>query len=133
MKATINNANSKSEQIGMMLSERGFNSYVAWYGKVDSIGAAVMKYVPLIIIVIRLGVSVYYYPRSIQYLFAHPLSELTYLLNSLGMYFYLALGVFFGTAAIAYIIRKILADKASNIYYQVYNEIGIEAPKFEIQ
>lgn len=133
MKTTTNRENSESQRIGAMLYERGFHSIVGWYGKVDSIGATIMKYVPLIIIAIRLGVSVYYYPRSIQYLFAHPLSELTYLLNSLGMYFYLALGVFFGTAIIAYIIRKILADKASNIYYQVYNEIGIEAPKFEIQ
>ena len=133
MKITTNRENSESQRIGAMLYERGFHSIVGWYSKVDSIGATIMKYIPFIIIAIRLGVSVYYYPRSIQYLFAHPLSELTYLLNSLGMYFYLALGVFFGTAIIAYIIRKILADKASNIYYQVYNEIGIEAPKFEIQ
>ncbi len=132
MKPTTNNATSESERIEAMLYERGFHSIVEWYGKVDSIGAFIMKYVPLIIIVIRLGISIYYYPRSIQYLFAHPLTELTYLINSLGLYFYLALGVFFGAAIISYIIRKILATKASNIYYQVYNEIGIEAPKFEI-
>lgn len=132
MKPTTNNATSESERIEAMLYERGFHSMVEWYGKVDSIGAFIMKYVPLIIIVIRLGISIYYYPRSIQYLFAHPLTELTYLINSLGLYFYLALGVFFAVAIISYIIRKILADKASNIYYQVYNEIGIEAPKFEI-
>lgn len=132
MKPTTNNAASESERIEAMLYERGFHSMVEWYGKVDSIGAFIMKYVPLIIIVIRLGISIYYYPRSIQYSFAHPLTELTYLINSLGLYFYLALGVFFGTAIISYIIRKILAAKASNIYYQVYNEIGIEAPKFEI-
>lgn len=132
MKATTNNANSKSEQIGMMLSERGFNSYVAWYGKVDSIGAAVMKYVPLFIIFIRLIVSTYYYPRSLQYLIEHPLSEWTYLLNSLGVYFYIAIGVFFGTAILAYGIKRIIATKASQIFYQVYNEQGIEAPKFEI-
>lgn len=132
MKPTTNNATSESERIEAMLYERGFHSIVEWYGKVDSIGAFIMKYVPLIIIVIRLGISIYYYPRSIQYLFAHPLTELTYLINSLGLYFYLALGVFFGAAIISYIIRKILVTKASNIYYQVYNEIGIEAPKFEI-
>ncbi len=132
MKPTTNNATSESERIEAMLYERGFHSIVEWYGKVDSIGAFIMKYVPLIIIVIRLGISIYYYPRSIQYLFAHPLTELTYLINSLGLYFYLALGIFFGAAIISYIIRKILTAKASNIYYQVYNEIGIEAPKFEI-
>lgn len=75
MKPTTNNATSESERIEAMLYERGFHSIVEWYGKVDSIGAFIMKYVPLIIIVIRLGISIYYYPRSIQYLFAHPLTN----------------------------------------------------------
>lgn len=132
MKATTNKTNQTTEQIETMLEKRGFNSIVLWYNKVDTIGALIMKYVPLLIIVIRLIVSTYYYPRSIQYLIEHPLSELTYMLNSLGVYFYIAIGIFFGTAIIAYIIKRIIAVKASQIFYQVYYELGIEAPKFEI-
>lgn len=132
MKATTNNTNQQAERIETMLDERGFNSIVLWYHKVDTIGAFIMKYVPLLLIVIRLVVSVYYYPRSVQYLIEHPLSELTYLLNSLGVYFYIAIGVFFGTAIITYVIMRIIAVKASQIFYQVYYELGIEAPKFEI-
>lgn len=132
MKGTMNNTNTQSERIGIMLSERGFNSLVSCYSKVDTIGAFIMKYVPLLLIIIRLIVSAYYYPRSIQYLIEHPLSELTYLLNSLGVYFYIAIGIFFGTAIIAYIIKRIIAVKASQIFYQVYYDLGIEAPKFEI-
>lgn len=132
MTATTNNINQQTEQIESMLAKRGFNSIVLWYNRVDTIGALIMKYVPLFIIVIRLMVSTYYYPRSLQYLIEHPLSELTYLLNSLGVYFYIAIGVFFGTAIIAYGIKRIIATKASQIFYQVYNEQGIEAPKFEI-
>lgn len=132
MTATTNNINQQTEQIESMLAKRGFNSIVLWYNRVDTTGALIMKYVPLFIIVIRLMVSTYYYPRSLQYLIEHPLSELTYLLNSLGVYFYIAIGVFFGTAIIAYGIKRIIATKASQIFYQVYNEQGIEAPKFEI-
>ena len=132
MKGTMNNTNTQSERIGIMLAERGFNSLVSCYSKVDTIGAFIMKYVPLLLIIIRLIVSAYYYPRSLQYLIEHPLSELTYLLNSLGVYFYIAIGVFFGTAIIASIIKRIIAVKASQIFYQVYNELEIEAPKFEI-
>lgn len=132
MKATTNNTNQRTEQIETMLAERGFHSIVLWYNKVDTIGASIMKYVPLLLIAILLIVSAYYYPRSLQYLIEHPLSELIYLLNSLGVYFYIAIGVFFSTAIIAYIIKKIIAVKASQIFYQVYYELGIEAPKFEI-
>ncbi|MDE7473564.1 MAG: hypothetical protein K2M68_08275, partial [Muribaculaceae bacterium] len=73
MKATTNNTNQRTEQLETLLAKRGFNSIVLWYNKVDTIGAFIMKYVPLLLIAIRLIVSAYYYPRSLQYLIEHPL------------------------------------------------------------
>lgn len=127
----INNL-SNSDNVDTILSERGFYKLVKLYSTIDSVGSLVMKFVPLLIVIIRLIVSVYYYPRSLQYILAHPISESIYLLESLGTYFYMALGVFFATAIIAFIIRRFIAIRASKIYYKTYYELGVEAPNFEL-
>lgn len=132
MKTTTKNLNAIGEQIEEILSNRGFYTLVDCSRKVDSIGSFLAKYIPVLIVIFRLLVSLYYYPRSIQYLLAHPLSEACYLLESLDIYVYLAIGVYLGLGIIGFIIAKILAIKALRIYRQVYNEFGIEAPEFEI-
>ncbi len=130
MKQTDNPSNS--DKADAILSERGFYKLVKLYDTVDSVGSLVMKFVPLLIVIVRLIVSVYYYPRSLQYILAHPISESIYLWESLGIYFYIALGIFFATAIVAFIIRRFIAIRASKIYYQTYYELGVEAPNLEL-
>lgn len=127
---TTNNKNIQG-QIEKMLYQKGFHTVLRWYDRIDSLGSVIMLYVPIAIVLIRLFVSIYYYPRSLQYFIKHPLTESAYFLSSLGVYFYIALGVFFGSALLAVVIRWILLKIASHIYYQVYGELGVEAPAFE--
>ncbi len=131
MKQTNNQSNSdKAESI---LLERGFYKLVKLYDDIDSVGSLVMKFVSLLFVIIKLVVSIYYYPRSLQYFFAHPISETHYLLKSLvDVYFYITLWVVFGTAIIALVLRRFIAIKASKIFYQTYYELGAEAPDLEL-
>lgn len=131
MKPTTKNTNSINQQINERLTQRGFYAFVDWARRLDSIGDK--AYYALILVVIsRLLVSLYYYPRSIQYLLANPLTEAFYLLDSIAVFSFIALGVWVAFFLITVITSKLLADKALHIYNHVYNEFGIEAPEFEI-
>lgn len=128
---TKNIQHGDSEQVEKMLSNQGYYTIGMWYDRIDSVGAFIIQWIPLLIILFRLSVCLYYYPRSISYLLAHPLTELMYLFVSLGVYLYIALGFFLGTAIVALIIRRVLLVLAAKIYYRVYNELGINPPVFE--
>ena len=100
--------NGDSEQVKKMLSKQGYYTIGMWYDRIDFVGAVIIQWIPLLIILFRLSVCLYYYPRSISYFLAHPLTELMYLFFSLGVYLYIALGVFLGVAIVALItiLRK---------------------------
>lgn len=129
---TKNTADLVEGQIGRILTERGFYDFVDRSRRINSIGNFISGYSIPVIVAFRLLVLLYYYPRSIQYFLKHPIEELGYFVGGSTVYFGIAVCICFGVGIITSIIRELLANRAKHIYYQTYNEFGIEAPEFEI-
>lgn len=125
-------ADVNSEQISELLNKRGFNRLIERYDKIDNIGSIIIKVIPITIIILRLAYCVFYYPRTFQFFIKHPITESLSLLKELGVYFYIAIGIFLVGGIICLIARRIIATQIAKVYYKTYSDLGIDAPNLNL-
>lgn len=121
--------NKLDEKIKQELADRGFYdltwTHDKWTDRIDSVPTVVG------IVVFLLGIiyTIYNYPRTFEYLLAHPITEIQYLAT---MPLYIALGVSLFVVFIIVIYLISLWFKMRNIHKQVYQEYGIDEPDWDI-
>ena len=83
----------------------------------------------VIVFLIVIPYSLYFYPRTFEYLISHPISEILGLIGAVaGLY---AIGAVLLFVVVAVIQFKIIFS-TRRIYRQTYQEFGIEPPECEI-
>lgn len=120
-----------NQKIGEELTNRGFHKLDSHRTLVLDI-ANILTYIALIILVaIKLGTSIYVYPRTMEYFMQHPISEVIYLLGIVISWWWLYIIVTIFIKGIGYVIAWKVGNKAKQILYQVYEKYNLEPPMYD--
>lgn len=120
-----------NQKIGEELTSSGFHELDSRRTLILDI-ANILTYTVLVILVaVKLGTSIFFYPRTMEYFLQHPISEVMYLFKIVVSWWWLYMIAAISIKGIGYIIAWKVGNKAKQILCQVYDKYNLEPPKYE--